>query len=134
VSRRYHGIWRKAIKALGTARKLIEDDPDASASRAYYAAFYGVLAYFAREGKSFRKHSGVREAVSRDLAHTGKIPIEIGRKYSALMDLRHLSDYAETEVVTDEEAAEAVKAAEDILGAIHQLAPNDLPLAEDQHE
>ncbi|HEX2225225.1 MAG TPA: HEPN domain-containing protein [Thermoanaerobaculia bacterium] len=49
-------FWSRARKALETAEGLIEQDPDASASRSYYAAFYAVSALLALEGKSFRKH------------------------------------------------------------------------------
>jgi uncharacterized protein (UPF0332 family) len=62
-------LWERARRALATARRDLPADPDAAASRAYYAAFYAVSALFAAEGKSFRKHSAVETAVHRDLVH-----------------------------------------------------------------
>jgi uncharacterized protein (UPF0332 family) len=39
--------WARAIQALQTAESLVDRDPDASSSRAYYAAFYAVSALLA---------------------------------------------------------------------------------------
>ena len=35
-------LWTRARRALQTGESLIESDPDAAASRAYYAAFNAV--------------------------------------------------------------------------------------------
>lgn len=43
-------LWDRAIQAFQTAKALTKSDPDASASRAYYAAFYAVSALFTAEG------------------------------------------------------------------------------------
>jgi uncharacterized protein (UPF0332 family) len=37
-------LWNRAKKALGAAHAIIHEDPDSSASRAYYAAFHAVSA------------------------------------------------------------------------------------------
>lgn len=60
-------LWQRAKRALQTAQSLVEDDPDTCASRAYYAVFYGVSAYFASIGQHFTKHTGVQAAVHREL-------------------------------------------------------------------
>ena len=60
--------WDRAVRALETARMLIDEDADAASSRAYYAAFYAVSALFANEKRSFRKHTELEAAVHRDLA------------------------------------------------------------------
>lgn len=59
--------WDRAVRALETARMLIDEDADAASSRAYYAAFYAVSALFANEKRSFRKHTELEAAVHRDL-------------------------------------------------------------------
>lgn len=40
-------LWDRAEDALRAARVLLAVSPDSAASRAYYAAFYAVTAYFA---------------------------------------------------------------------------------------
>jgi uncharacterized protein len=64
-------LWRRARQALETAGLLADRDPDAAASRAYYAAFYAVSALLAFDQRSFRKHSAVERAVHRDLVKNG---------------------------------------------------------------
>jgi len=71
-------LWNRALQTMETARKLVADDPDSAASRAYYAAFHGVAALFAVEGKSFRKHTAIEAAVHRDLVNTGRCSEEFG--------------------------------------------------------
>ena len=34
------GFWSRALKTLPSAESILPTDPDSSASRAYYAAFY----------------------------------------------------------------------------------------------
>jgi uncharacterized protein (UPF0332 family) len=59
-------LWQRASRGLQTAQGIASEDPDASASRSYYAAFYAVSALFALEGKSYSKHTGVEAAVHRE--------------------------------------------------------------------
>lgn len=66
--------WNRALRALRTAERLVDEDPDASASRAYYAAFFAVRALFALEQRTFRKHTEVEAAVHRDLVPHSALP------------------------------------------------------------
>ena len=59
--------WARALQALRTAEELVDRDPDASSSRAYYAAFYAVSALLAFEQVSHSKHTAIERAVHRDL-------------------------------------------------------------------
>jgi uncharacterized protein (UPF0332 family) len=120
-------LWTRARRALQTGESLIESDPDAAASRACYAAFYGVSALFAFEGKTFGKHSAVESAVHRDLVRVGKITPEVGGAYSALVDLRNTGDYGGKAHVGSEAAHEAVKKARVVLNAVRQVSPEPLP-------
>jgi len=40
-------FWTRALRALDTAKTIVKSDPDASASRSHYAAFYAVAAWLA---------------------------------------------------------------------------------------
>lgn len=123
-------LWARALRALQTARLILPADPDAVASRAYYAAFYGVSALFALEGKTFTKHAAVESAVHRDLVKTGRWPVERGKEYSLLFGLRSTGDYGGAEHVSDEEAREALEAARRILQVVHDASPQDFPKPE----
>lgn len=116
-------LWGRARKALLVAKSTLALDSDAAASRAYYAAFYAVSAYFALKGQTFKRHSAVESAVHRDLVKAGLWPRELGAGYSALMELRSTGDYGDLEHVSDEEAYEAVKITENILRAVADTHP-----------
>jgi uncharacterized protein (UPF0332 family) len=58
--------WKRALRALETAEGLVERDPDASSSRAYYAAFYAVSALLILEGHDLVKHTAIERAVHRE--------------------------------------------------------------------
>ncbi|MGH9423479.1 MAG: HEPN domain-containing protein [Thermoanaerobaculia bacterium] len=113
----------RARKSLESAAMLAEDDPDAAASRAYYAAFYAVSGLLAEEGHSFRKHSAVETAVHRDLVRTGRWTLELGEMYSRLQARRVTGDYGGELHVSSEQAAEAVAAARRILEEVLKLLP-----------
>lgn len=99
------GDWLlRATRALRTAEAHVDDDPDAAASRAYYAAFYAVSALFASQLRTFRKHSEVEAAVHRDLVKPGKWPTEVGSDFSWLASLRYTGDYGGEAHVSSEDA------------------------------
>jgi uncharacterized protein (UPF0332 family) len=111
-------FWSRALDALRVARNDIEISPDAAASRAYYAAFYAVSAYFILQGKDFAKHSGVEAAVHRELVKTGMWPADLGRGYSRLAQLRTRGDYGGSRHVSESDADEAIRIARDVLRAV----------------
>lgn len=115
--------WRRGNRALATAADLIASDPEASASRAFYAAFHGVSALFALRGRQFSKHAAVRAAVHRDLVHTGEWPAELGLAYDQVSDLRENADYGDLKEVSPAAAQEAVDEARRILDFVRQSCP-----------
>ena len=116
--------WQRSKRALGSARLLVEEDHDGAASRAYYAAFYAVTALLATEGKTYKKHSGVRAALHKDLVHTGRLSVELGDDYDFLMDLRDEADYGGVTSVSHENAHMAVAKAQAIVEAVGRLCPD----------
>ena len=120
-------LWSRAKTALATAQKLVQDDPDAAASRAYYAAFYAVSALFTAEGRHFTRHSGVEAAVHRDLVKSGRLPEPFGERYSALCNTRMTGDYGGPERLTPAEAQQAADQAGAILDAIRGAFAEPLP-------
>ena len=108
-------LWRRAVKALSVARATLSMDPDAAASRAYYAAFYAVSAMFALEEKWFKRHMAVESAVHRDLVQAGKWPPEVGQAYSRLLERRATGDYGVEKHVSAESASDSIAWAERML-------------------
>jgi uncharacterized protein len=119
-------LWQRALQALRTAERLVEDDPDACASRSYYAAFYAVSALLAFDQSSFVKHTAVERAVHRDLVKPGIWPVEVGAAFSWLVTLRSTGDYGGEKHVQPEDAKAAVKKARLILRAAGDTAPEPL--------
>ena len=119
-------LWDRAVQALKTAESLVESDPDASASRAYYAAFYAVSAFFALQQQGFSKHTAVERAVHRDLVKPGVWPVEIGAAFSWLANVRSTGDYGGVSHVLPEEAATAVEKARLILETVWNTASEPL--------
>lgn len=118
-------LWQRAKVSLNSARTLVESDPDGSASRAYYAAFFAVSALFATEGRSFGKHTAVEAAVHRDLVKTGRWSADLGAGFSALAGLRMTGDYGGARHVSRDDAGKAVRTAEAIVAAVRQSAATD---------
>jgi len=104
----------------------VEEDPDASASRSYYAAFYAVSALLAFDQRSFAKHTAVERAVHRDLVKPGIWPVEAGAAFSWLVTLRTTGDYGGEHHVQPEDARAAVEKAGLILKAVRDSAPEPL--------
>jgi uncharacterized protein (UPF0332 family) len=118
LKREVEDFLDRARRALATAEELVDRDPDAAASRAYYAAFYAVSAVLAQDGQSPRKHSGIERAVHRDFVHSGKWPPDVGAAFSWLANLRYTGDYGGEAHVSPEEAkAATAKAALVLLAA-----------------
>ena len=120
-------LWKRALQAIRTAEMLVEEDPDASASRSYYAAFYAVSALLAFDQRSFAKHTDVERAVHRDLVKPGTWPVEVGAAFSWLVTLRSTGDYGGEMHVGPEEARIAVDKALLVLRAARSSAPELLP-------
>lgn len=82
-------LWSKAVRALDGARSNLDTFPEITANRCYYAVFYALSALFMLEGKTFKSHGGVEQAVHRDLVHTGKWSTDLGNDYSRLFKLHY---------------------------------------------
>jgi uncharacterized protein len=112
--------WQRAQRVIRTAAGLIASDPESAASRAYYAAFHALTALFALPGQSFKKHAALRAALHKDLIKSSESPMERGKDYDLLTELRETSDYAEVARVAEQDARRAVEAAQRIVAACEQ--------------
>lgn len=119
-------FWQRALRAIETAQATLSGDPDAAASRAYYAAFYAVSAWFSLGGRKFKRHSALEAAVHRDLVQGGLWPQALGADYSFLLRMRDTGDYGGARHVSVEEAEEAVAAARRIIATVKKDIPEDV--------
>ena len=120
-------LWLRAEDALRAARHVLPVSPDTATSRAYYAAFYAVSAFFALDGRTFTKHAAVETAVHRDLVKAGVWPMELGEGYSRLTQARIVGDYGLGQHASPTEAADAIRIAESIVQAVSRLRPGAFP-------
>ncbi|MFZ1805087.1 MAG: HEPN domain-containing protein [Nitrospira sp.] len=120
-------FWARALQALRTAVGTASADPDAAASRAYYAAFYAVSALFALEERTFSRHSALEAAVHRDLVKAQRWSTELGEDYAFLLRLRTTGDYGGDLHVAEEEAQVAIQATHRILCAVQTTRPELFP-------
>ena len=118
------GFWNRALKTLSSAKSLLPIDPDSCAALAYYASFYAASALFDIQGRTFTKHSALESAVHRDLVKPGLWPKELGADYSHVMRLRAKGNYGGLEHVSEDEAVDAIQAAQRILRAVHRAHPD----------
>ena len=113
--------WTRAQRALESARLLAATDPDSAASRAYYAAFHALTAFFAVRGQTFTRHAAIRAALHRDLVQPGILSPESGRTFDYLMDLRETGDYGGLARVSEEDANACLAKAEQFVTALRSL-------------
>ena len=112
-------IWQRAEDSLRAARLLASEELyDATASRAYYAAFYAASALLIHHGLEFGKHSGVMAAIHRHFVKPGHLDTARGKELNWLFQLRTVGDYGEMHHVGADDARQAVQAAERILQAM----------------
>ena len=121
-------LWERAISTLAAAKETLAHHPDTSANRAYYSAFYAVSALFAAEDAFFKKHSGLRAAVHKELVFKGIWTKELGNDFDGLLELRETADYGVLEHASVEKAGFAVQKAGRILKAVHDINPALFPL------
>jgi uncharacterized protein (UPF0332 family) len=122
-------LWERAISTLAAAHETLHHHPDTAANRAYYAAFYAASALFAAEDKFFKKHSGLRSAVHKELVLTGRWSMELGNDYDRLMELREMADYGVLEHATSEKAEASIQKSQGILMAVHDINPTLFPMS-----
>ena len=87
-------------------------------NRSYYAAFYAVKAVLALTDTDFKRHKDVVAYFNKEYVAAGIFPREIGRLLARLQKKRETSDYDDFYIASNEEAAEQMEAAGNILEAI----------------
>lgn len=89
-------------------------------NRAYYAAFYAVLALLQTLGKVPRKHQGAVALLDSEFVKAGRIPAVASDQLHRLFEARLEDDYRRLEPVSHEEAAELLEVAEQFVETVRE--------------
>jgi uncharacterized protein (UPF0332 family) len=111
---------QQAAEALEDGRYLLAAGRGArtAVNRAYYAAFYAVLALLQAIGKTPRRHRGVLTLFDTECVRTGLVPKELSAALHQLFDARQEDDYRRLDPVLPEEATDLITVAEQFVQAI----------------
>lgn len=112
---------------LESAREMLRDaqvlkenngSPVSIVNRAYYAVFYAALALLVTADTEPNKHSGVLAKFDELFIRQGIFPKEMSRIIHHAFDMRQAGDYQKSRVITEEQAIEVLRSAEEFVKAI----------------
>lgn len=109
-----------AQEMLRDARVLRENGGSATSivNRAYYSVFYAALALLVTENIEPNKHAGVLAKFDELFVRQGIFPKEMSRILHHAFDMRQAGDYQKSKVITEEQAVEVLRSAEEFVDAI----------------
>ena len=111
----------KASRALRVAEKLLDNDPDFSAGRSYYAMFYIAQALLHEKHLRSRKHSGVHSLFGETFAKTGAMDPKFHRWLLDAFDKRIQADYGFDITLTRDDALQMISQAREFLETARQM-------------
>ncbi len=113
---------RQAEEALADSRNLHRQKTGNRpiVNRAYYAAFYAVLALMQIAGETPRKHKGALILFDLKYVVPGHFSRDSTQRLHRLFELRMENDYEKMEPISDEEASDALAMAERFVGEVRE--------------
>ncbi len=113
--------YAESLKALEKAADAIENAEynlkggfiSATANRAYYSCYYSMIALLYTQNIYAKTHQGARAKFSELFIKTSIFPIETSDSIAMLFDYRQEADYDLDEDITNEEAANLIRKADD---------------------
>ncbi len=106
-------LLQLAQDELATAELLLVNDRyRACISRSYYAMYQATQALLTTKSLSSKTHKGTIQLFGQHFVKTGELSIELARALSDAYDLRQLSDYEETVLLTRQQAETILAAAQ----------------------
>ncbi|MBW1732260.1 MAG: HEPN domain-containing protein [Deltaproteobacteria bacterium] len=112
----------KAHESMEAARSDYETARYAIAVRnLYYACFYALTAVLLDRGRTFKKHTGVKAALHKDLIKAGLLEADWGKFYNKIFDSRHEGDYQPLRSFDQEEVKEFLAQAEGFITQMELL-------------
>jgi uncharacterized protein (UPF0332 family) len=111
-------LLKKAQESARAAKVLAgEKFWDFAASRAYYAMFYAAEAMLLEKGLSFSSHSAVIAAFGKEFAKPNAVNAKLHRYLIDGQDLRNAGDYDVGTPVTEAQAADVMRWADEFIAA-----------------
>ncbi|HMR97851.1 MAG TPA: HEPN domain-containing protein [Anaerolineales bacterium] len=109
-----------AREMLRDAKVLKENGGSAVSivNRAYYSVFYAALALLVTEDVEPNKHAGVLAKFDELFVRQGIFPKEMSRILHHAFDMRQAGDYQKSKVITEEQAIDVLRSAEEFVDAI----------------
>ncbi|MBC8155519.1 MAG: HEPN domain-containing protein [Bacteroidetes bacterium] len=113
-------VWARACESLDDAtaneregRYLV------TVNRSYYAAFYALTALlYEKDQLNTKSHSGAHAKFRELYVKTGLLPVDVSLWLDKTWQLRQVGDYDFEDVVTAEEAAQALDCARLFIAAV----------------
>lgn len=118
----------RAHEALDDARLILSQKGSYASvvNRAYYAMFYAALAMLITIDRGSSKHQGVIALFDENFIKQNILPKELGKLLHRAFEMRQAGDYRDMLIVTEEQAADAVRSAIKFLTAIEEKLLQDL--------
>jgi uncharacterized protein (UPF0332 family) len=112
----------RAHESLNDARLMLSQKGSNASivNRSYYAMFYAALALLITIDRGSSKHQGVIALFDENFIKPNILPKELGKLFHRAFDMRQSGDYRDMLVVTEEQAIDAVNAAERFISAIEE--------------
>lgn len=102
---RIHLLVAKSREELKTAEMLLENNYySATISRAYYSLYHIVQALLETKSINVKSHKGLIQQFGQHFIKTGEMSPEFSKILITTFDLRQLSDYDETTIITYSQA------------------------------
>ena len=115
-------FFQKARKALNSARKTLEDDPENAVNRSHQSIFLAASGILALKGvKDIKTHQEVMDKFEELFVKTGILEEELGRELERVEHLAHEADYDPNITFSHQEAQDQIEKAEHFLSAVEQV-------------
>lgn len=112
-------LLERARQTLAEAEVLIREGfLHGAVNRLYYACFYAVSALLRSENRFSSKHSGVIARFDQYWIKPGRLPVEMGRFYRSLFELRQQGDYANVLLVSREQTEQILEQSRSFIDSV----------------
>ncbi len=113
----------RAIVALEQAKGNLEMGYlEITANRLYYAAYYAASALLIANEIRVKSHEGCIGQFNLHFVKTGLVPVEMGKLFSILFDMRLTGDYSDRFDLTDDDVVPNIQPTEDFVIKVSEMA------------
>ena len=99
-----------------------------TANRLYYAAYYAASALLIANEIRVKSHEGCIGQFNLHFVKTGLVPIEMGKLFSILFDMRLTGDYSDRFDLTEEDVVPNIQPTQDFIIKVTDLAKEKIGL------